>query len=234
MTKVAVILLTYNRLSLLNNTINSLLGQTYKDFDIYISHGNNDNKDLFKRYMKRFQNSRINFSIDIDNKYCFRRYEIAKKIVKDYEIFFFLDDDVDIDKEYIKNCLSQYTPKSYQSSYAYSFVSNPPEYLKRKRYYQKNNHISYCGPGISMIDGSIFKNDDFFENPLIKDNYEFDDIWISYFTSKNNWSLNYLKSNTKLNGEDDVALYKQVLDKKNTFLQTLIKEGWNINIDLTK
>ena len=212
----------------------SLLNQSYDDFDIYVSHGSENNKSLFKKHINKFKNSRVNFSVDIDNKYAFRRYDLARKLVDKYDIFLFLDDDVQIYNDYVKDCLAQYSLKSYQSSHAFSFLSDPPNYRDRKKYTKKSNYIYYCGAGMSMIDGSIFRDNNFFDSPIIKNNYQFDDIWLSYFCSKSGWSLNYLDSKAILNGDDNVALFKQIMSKKNDFLQILIKEGWKIDIDSNK
>lgn len=234
MKKVAVILLTFKRINLLKNTLDQLYIQTYKNFDLYISHGDKESKDKFESIIKNFsENLSIKSSIDINDKYAFRRYDIARKIYHQYDIILFLDDDVTIPKTYIESCVNQYKEKSYLSSHTYSFTTDPANYDFRKKYNSKSNYIVYGGAGVSVIDPSIFKYNYFYESEIIKNNYKFDDIWLSYYVSKLGWSINYLDAGAILGGDDDVALFKNIWPEKNIFLQKLINAGWIIKRDIS-
>jgi hypothetical protein len=230
--RVAVILLTWKRLHLIKKTLAELEDQTFKNFDLYISHGDVATEKTFKKELKRFMDVlNIKYCVENNDNFCFRRYEIARKNAKDYDIFFFLDDDVTIPKNYIEKSIKQFYKKSYQSGYAHSFITDPPNYKDRLRHHKKNKNVGYCGAGMSMIDSSIFENKNFFDNPIIKNNYKFDDIWLSYFSWSLGWKLDYLDSGAVLGGDDDVAMYQKIMDEKNIFLKELLKLGWTPPIE---
>ena len=228
--KVAVILLTWKRLHMLNETLQSLASQTYKDFVLHISHGDastfNDLKEIVTRYEDRLA---ITYSLGSNDKFCFRRYDYARQLAQDgVEVIFFLDDDLIIPNNHIELGIGQYKPKTYQSSWAFKFLDSPPKYNNRKRIQQKDITPDHCGPGMSMIDSSIFLSDDFFNNDLIVNSYQFDDIWISYFVKNFGWNLEYLESTIQLKPLDDVAMYPNLKKYKEVFARKLYDAGWNI------
>lgn len=230
--KIGLVLLTWKRLFDLEKTLSDLVNQTYPNFKVYISHSNNENVREFEDIAKKFLDKLdLEIIIDSNDKYCFRRFDIARNNLDSHDIFFFLDDDVTIPYNYIENSIKQYKEKTYFSGHAYSFTSFPISYRNRKKYFFKTDVIGYCGAGMSMIDSSIFLYEDFFSNSLIKENYQLDDIWLSYFVNKIGWSLEFLDSGAKLGGEDGVAFYKTVLPQKHVFTQKLVSAGWNPPID---
>jgi hypothetical protein len=231
--KVKVIILTYKRLHLLPKLLQELTLQTFKNFSVHISHSDINTEKTFKKNIYRFSKKLdISFSIDSNELLCFRRYLYAKNFAQQgAEIVFFIDDDVSIPENYLEKSIEQYSPKSYLSCYAHSFLDLPPDYSRRKRELSKSNTIGYCGPGMSMIDPSIFLYDDFFNSKDIVGNYQFDDIWLSFFAHTKGWSLNYLDSEAILGGNDSVAMYKTHMQNKSEYVQNLYKNNkWDLKI----
>jgi hypothetical protein len=213
--KAAVILLTWKRLDRLENTLSTLSNQTYKNFLLHISHSNLENKDEFINIVKKFEAViNLTYSVDSNERLCFRRYEYAKNFAQDgVEVIFLLDDDVIIYDDYLETSLAQYKSKTYSSGHAYSYIDEVPDYRRRVKHYSQSDSIGHCGAGMSMIDSSIFLNDDFFNNKMI--NYKFDDIWLSCFSHMSGFKLKYLESTAILEGhDDDFALHKILFNKR--------------------
>lgn len=235
--KVAVVLLTWQRISNLKLTLDMLNKQTKKDFDIYISNGNLSNASVSstEKYAKYFSRLGLNISISHDgnDNFTFRRFTIGRKLVKDgYDIVMYLDDDVTIDNKYIAKCLDQYEPKSYKSGYAWQFYKRGQDYYKhRKRITDPAQEVHYCGTGFSMIDASFFLEDNLFNYPRGAEKIE--DLWLSYCVSQTKgWKLSYMDvGQVNLKGADRVALYKAIMSDdidKADFLRTLVALGWKL------
>jgi glycosyltransferase involved in cell wall biosynthesis len=230
--KIALILSTHKRLDFLENTLNTLLNQTYKNFDIFISHNGLENKDNLKKILEGYDKKDYTLEINDNSFTCFQRHFLAKKLAENnYKIIFILDDDVFIPKNYIEEALAQYEPKSYKSGYAHSFISNPPDYNKRRQCFNSNKNIGYCGTGMSIIDSSLFLDPEYFNQRIIDSFNMFDDIWISLFCLKKGWKLDYLHTGAVLNGDDDVATYKKIMKHKNVFLNKLLKSGYSVPVE---
>lgn len=224
-------MLTYKRLELLEQTLNSFLEQTYKDFHLHISHGDYDTKEHFLEIINEYKESlSLSYSIDDNSTYSFRRFLIARNFVKSElaDIVLFLDDDVKILDNHIEKCLYQYEAKTYKSGWAFRFLSKPPKYFERERILDKNIEAHYCGPGISIIDGTFFLKNDFFTEPKTEDDYIMDDLWLSFFVKKAGWNLKFLDVNFELSGEDEVAIYKNLIQRKKDYAESLFKAGWNL------
>jgi glycosyltransferase involved in cell wall biosynthesis len=227
---VAIVLLTWKRLNMLNQTLQALANQTYKNFVLHISHSDDETFEELKKIIASYKDRlTITYSLDSNDRFCFRRYDYAKQFANSgVEIVFFLDDDLIIPNNHIELGINQYKPKTYQSSWAFKFLDSPPKYNNRKKIQEKGIDLDHCGPGMSMIDSSLFLNDDFFNNDLIIDNYQFDDIWISYFVKNFGWDLEYLESTIQLKPLDNVAMYPNLMKDKEVFARKLYDAGWNI------
>jgi hypothetical protein len=84
---------------------------------------------------------------------------------------------------------------------------------------------NYGGPGGSIIDTSIFDNDDFFKLPH-PDLKLMDDIWISYYLiGKLNWTIKRSLLCPTLLWNDTTtanALYDKIAGKKNIWFLLLV------------
>lgn len=235
MQKVTVVLLTWKRIPKLKDTMTSLLNQTYKDFNIHISNGNLDFVEKINTYIKKLRSEvPITVSHDGNDKFTFRRFEVCQRLVSDgTDIVLFIDDDVIIPDNYVEMCLNQYEPKTYKSGYAWNFQDGGSDYYnKRTRRYDNEEIIHYCGTAMSMIDASIFLDDNLINNAP-EASYKIEDLWLSYYAdSILGWKLQYLDlPGASVIATDGVSLARQVLyDKvnKKTFLKQLIELGWNI------
>lgn len=230
--RVAIILLSWKRPESLIELVSQLHSQTYQDFDTYVSNSSED-LDHIAMLDLALKNQDRTYLVHEDNQYsCFRRFNIARSLASDYDIFIFLDDDVKISNNFVKDSIAQYSPKTYFSWYVWQFLKGGQEYHKRIRVRDHYTDIHYGGPGISMVDSELFEQPEFF-NVVGKQAYEIDDLWISYYCNHiAKWPIKYLDvSNIKLGGGDSHALYMDIGRRKynkNSFLQELKATGWKL------
>lgn len=236
--KVAVVLLTWQRIANLKHTLKVLSEQTYKDFDVYISNANLPRQAGVDKYAN-FYKDKLNITVSHDGNdvFAFRRMFIGNKLAKEgTEIILFIDDDVTFPKTYIENCLKHYEPKSYKSGFTFIFHENGQNYYgARTRISDPAVKVNYCGTGVSMIDASIFLEDGLIHPPehLLRGALKIEDLWLSYYADHVlGWKLQWIPiPETIIAGADHVALYKRVLDESYTkahFLRDLVAEGWKL------
>jgi len=236
--KVAVVLLTWQRLSGLQFSLKSLARQSYKDFDVVISNANltSHAMRIIDKYSKIYnmQGLTVHVRHDGNKKYAFRRFDVGKDLYdQGYDVILFLDDDVSIPANYFENCLKQYEPKTYQSGFTWTIYNRGRNYYKfRKRVFSNEFDIHYAGTGFSMIDASIFKDEALINNAP-EGSLKIEDLWLSYYVyHKRGWSIRYMElEGVTLGGADSVALYRSVQRSemnKAEFLRTLVKMGWKI------
>lgn len=235
---VVVVILTWKRIPRLKNTLSMLFNQTYKDFKVYISNSNEIKHYTVKNYTDYFNTvmkMNIEASLDSNDNLAFRRMSVGRKLKEEgADVILFIDDDVDFSKDYIKNALSQYEPKSYKSWFAWHMYG-PNYYVERTRVYDIKDPVNYVGTGVSMIDANIFLEDGLLNPPehLWRGARTTEDLWLSYYAQHiMKWKLAYMDlPNTRIHGNDNVALFKTIQQdsyNKADFLQDLIKEGWKI------
>lgn len=236
--KVAIVLLTWQRYNNLKLTLMDLYRQNYKDFDIVVSNANlaERPKATIDKYVNHFLNKGLKITLRHDGNeiYAFRRFTVGRDLAEQgYDVVMFIDDDVSVPGNYVKNCLDQYEPKSYKSGFAWVLHHGGSSYYKhRTRKWDNEQKINYCGTGFSMIDASIFLDPN-----LIKKAPEaalkIEDLWLSYYAQHvKKWKLAYMECpGVELGGADRVALYK-VIQKdpvnKTDFLHQLVDMGWKL------
>ncbi len=235
--KVAVVLLVWKRPENLKRTLNMLIRQSCRNFDVYISNGNLDKDvvDLVEKVCDSCREKGLGVSLSHDGNeiFTFRRFVVGKKLAEaGYDVVMYIDDDVTFTAQYIQNSLAQYEPKTYSSAYAWSFYRNGSSYYKhRTRVWDNETKIHYCGTGISMVDSSIFLQDGLFDAP--EGAQKIEDLWLSFYAQHiAGWKLKYMDAKgIVLRGADDVALFKEVGQSemnKAVFLRQLVKMGWDI------
>lgn len=232
--RVAIVLLTWQRINNLKNTLNQLNLQTNKEFDVYISNANTnpDKIATIQKYINHFVRLNIVLLNEDNEKYTFRRLLLGRDLAKaGYEIVLYIDDDVSIAPNHVQECLDQYEPKTYKSSYAWSFNNGGKSYYKnRERRVDNEKTIHYCGTGIAMLDSSIFLEDGLFDYP--DGALKIEDLWLSYYAQHvMGWKLKYMKTGSIINGKDQFALFREVQRdsiNKDVFLKTLLELGWDL------
>jgi glycosyltransferase involved in cell wall biosynthesis len=128
-----------------------------------------------------------------------------------------LDDDEDIDANFVSDLLKNYRPHTYSSTYAFRLLGG---YWKRADL-TNGEAADYCGTGGSIIDASIFAENELFEN-LPYEYWYIEDLWLSYFLKARGWKLE--KVDAAVNFVDhDNNLYHGLVDKKEEFYQFLVK-----------
>jgi GT2 family glycosyltransferase len=230
--KVTIILLTWQRLDSLPETLSSLSRQTYKDFDVYVSNANVRKVNLVNKIIRQYSETlSIRLSHDSNERYGFRRFDIGKDLREaGTDIVMFLDDDIQIPDNYVEICISKYRPKTYQSAYAWSFQEGGSDYYRhRTRVYSESGRVHYGGTGAAMIDSSVFLEEGLFD--VDRKVYKIEDLWLSYYTqSILGWDVEFMDiPGLKVNGNDRVALNKHVREErynKRAFLRDLVKLGW--------
>jgi glycosyltransferase involved in cell wall biosynthesis len=237
--KVAVVLLTWKRITNLRGTLNKLNLQTYKNFDVYISNGNNDpNKiAIINKIVSYFSNLRITLSNDGNDLYSFRRITVAKSLAEQgYTVILYIDDDVSISHRYIETCMNQYEPKTYKSGYTWVLYNKGQSYYRNRQKRKDNNKtINYCGTGASMIDASVFLEDGLLKYP--DGALKIEDLWLSFYCQHvMGWQLKYMDTDgASADGRDQFALFKQVQKEqinKDVFLKKLVSMGWELPEDV--
>lgn len=233
--RVAIGLMTWQRVLDLRETLDDLSNQTFKDFTLYISNGNLKKIDKIEQIIDRFgANLNIVLSHDGNEMKTFRRLFLGKKMAEDgAEIILFIDDDVEYSPRYVARAIKEYEPNTYKSAFAWSFYDNGSDYYKKRiRRWDNENPIHYCGTGVAMIDPSIFFSNGLFDAP--DEAMGIEDLWLSYYANQIlGWELKYLKvsSHCAIKGDDRVALYKTYLNAKYTkadFLRDLVSMGWKL------
>jgi hypothetical protein len=236
--KTAVVLLTWQRIVNLQSILRSLYRQSFKDFTVVISNGNLSPraKMMIDKYANTYTRRGMDIVVRHDGNevFAFRRFYVGKDLYEQgYDVVMFIDDDVTIPDHYIQNCLNHYQPKTYQSGFTWIFYKNGENYYKfRKRVYSNDYDIHYAGTGMSMMDASIFKDDELINNAP-PGSQKIEDLWLSYYVyQKDGWKMLYMNTDgVILGGADSVALYKQVQKEdinKADLLKTLVDMGWRI------
>lgn len=235
--KIAIILLTWQRIPNLKNTLKMLSLQSYKDFDVFISNANLNSKKIsvIDKYLWHYTNpKKLNITLlhDGNDMYTFRRLTVARDLAKQgYEIILYIDDDVTIDKDHVKKCVDSFQPKTYMSEYAWCFYKSGRTYYKgRQRRKDNDKTINYCGTAVAMIDASIFLEEGLFDYP--EGALKIEDLWLSFYAQHIlGWNLMYLELNSSVAGKDSVALFRTVQRdeiNKDTFLRKLVDMGWSL------
>jgi glycosyltransferase involved in cell wall biosynthesis len=242
--KVAVVLLTWKRLSAFQTTLKSFAKQTNKDFTLVISNANLTKQGIavINKYSNIYDHKGLEVIVrhDGNEDYAFRRFYVGRDLYNlGFDVVLFVDDDVKIPNNYVEQCLSSYEPKTYKSGFAWIFYNRGRNYYKfRKRVFNNDHGVHYAGTGFCMIDASIFK-----DKALIEDAPEgskkIEDLWLSFYVSqKRGWRVMYMETeNVVLGGADSFALYKEVQKEKTdkaSFLRTLVSMGWEIPAELPK
>lgn len=236
--KKVIVLLTWNRLKNLNNTLRRLRDQTDNDFDVHISNANLDPDAMAKieRTAALFsdQGMRIRITHDGNDHSCFRRFFVARDYANNgYDIVFFLDDDISIPRYYISKMIKQFKPGHYHSCYAWRFRNDPVDYWKdRVKVFNNSDVIHYGGAGISMTDAKIFQDKRLF-NVIDKLAYQIDDLWMSYYCN-HIAKIDIIFTNVSgvhIGGSEPGSLYQTLRadgDKKSQFLRKLTSSGWKL------
>lgn len=235
--KIAVVLLTWQRINNLKTTLNSLSRQTHKDFFVYISNANKEKARSVEKYVSYFRenkNLNVKVSHDSNDKFAFRRLDIGEKLAKQgVDVILFIDDDVTIPDNYIKQFLENYESNTYSSAFAWSFQDGGSDYYKKRtRVTDLKEKVNYCGTAVSMIDASIFLNRDIHKAP--EEMYVVEDLWLSYYAQQIlNWKLKYVYiPGIRIKGGDAVALYRKVANSeknKADLLRILVNDyGWKL------
>ena len=232
----AVVLLTWQRIPALRNTLNKLSRQTYQNFDVYISNSNDKYKNKVEETARSF-NGQLNIWVSHDGNdyFAFRRLFIGRYLAKHkYKAILFIDDDISFPETYVEKVLSQWEPKTYKSGFAWRLYGKN-YYRDRERVWSNKYKIKYCGTGISMVDAKLFLEDDLVYN-YPAGALKIEDLWMSYYVDhklkRKGWKLKYMETpDVVIGGSDRVALFKSVkagsYDKTDLLLE-LIGMGWRI------
>lgn len=234
--KITVVLLTWQRLSSLKKLLISLKDQTYTNFDIRISNANLVRFQYVESVAKMFDGFLdIEVSHEGNDQFAFRRFSVGKDLAeRGTNIVLFIDDDVQIPKDYVEQCLRYYEEKSYKSGFAWTLDRGGSSYYQyRTRIHDPHQKANYCGTGLGMVDASIFL-DPRLISQAPPEALKIEDLWLSYFAQRVlRWKLAPIpQEHVILGGADSVALYKQVLKEKHTrkapdkndFLQLLVRK----------
>lgn len=235
--RLVVIVLAWKRIEGIKNIIIQLANQSYKNFDIHISNGNEDRDAIAQLenivdLQRNLNKSNIFLSHDGNQYSCFRRFKIARDYARSgYTTVMFLDDDIKIPNTYVETFINEYEPNTYHSAYTWRFNNGGKNYWDRRRVENNATKINYGGAGVSMTDAKIFLDDGLMSPP--EEGYFIDDLWMSYYVDHVlGWKIKNVNiPQIRIGGSDDFALYKKIENSKITktdFLHKLMEMGWSI------
>ena len=235
--KIVVIVLSWKRIKGLKHTLQRLTMQNGPEFKVHVSNGNLEISKTIDQISDYF---RTNYGMDLEvthdgNQYsCFRRFMIAREYAKSgYDVVLFLDDDIILPRNYVKNFINSFEPETYQSNYAWTLQDNGSDYYKKRtRVFHNEEPIKYLGAGVSMLDAKIFLDDRLFN--VVDDRYDIDDLWMSYFADHvMGWKLKFVDvPDLVIGGGDTAALHTKLrrdpVNNKAAFLRKLVSLGWKV------
>lgn len=111
------------------NTIDFLLSQDYKNYEIIIADQSTEHKEETNEFLERIKNKIRYFKMDVASLTCARN--LCIKEAKG-EIIIFIDDDVIIDKDFITKHAQNYTDKDVYSVVGKVISSNGKSYPDKK------------------------------------------------------------------------------------------------------
>lgn len=236
MSDTAIVLLTWQRIRNLKNTLSMLTEQTYDDFDVYVSNANLRASQNVEMISKSF-NGKLNIWVrhDGNEHYAFRRMFVGRYLAEQgYKTILFIDDDISFNSSYVQNVLNHWEPKTYKSGYAWDIVGED-YYTQRVRVKNNKQRVKYCGTGISMVDASLFLEDNLLSR-YPQGALKVEDLWMSYYVDhvlkRKKWKLKYMNiPDVFIGGADSVALHKKIQKEpytKSDFLAELVEMGWKL------
>ena len=211
MTTLAVFLTVFNRLENLQQTLDSMRGQTNKNFDFYIV--NNSDRDIMEL---------IDIPatvLDMKNKYSiYGRYFAVRDVLKKfrYDIIAFIDDDERIPSNYADYCHRQFEPTAVKSFWAFEIAD---DYWNRKKLNgQRKGH--YAGAGGLLAPSELFDVPQLYQCP--PEHWIMDDIWLSHVVlAYTNYDIKIFNVNIKFI-EDQKATYKNIKPLKSEMAKKYI------------
>lgn len=234
-----VIMCTYNRIELINKTIECLNRQTFNKFALYIWNNSPGKKKLL---LKNIANSEPNFPIYIynsdENVGGIGRFYLINHLIKtiNYKYSIFIDDDQILGEKVIENFVKTARPKCSYNWYGRKFIRGKPYYNvdddnNNKKPVQVKvkfgNLYDYGGTGGMIIDTDIFKDEDFFKS--LPKEYKFvEDLWMSYYgTVKLGYRFLRIKQDiVPIRDQKDQC--NAIWDVKNLLLEYCRQSGWDV------
>jgi hypothetical protein len=214
--RIALIFCTWKRVYRLQDTLNDLDSQTFKDFDIFI--WNNNIKEVLNiNNIIKNQNKLINVHHSKNNIGGIGRFYYAKMISNFYDIIIFIDDDQKLENDVVEKMISNFKIETISSWWGWSIKN---QYWERNRILDFSE-VDYCGTGGMILDSKIFNKIDLKKIPQ---KYKFiEDLWFSFVAK---YEFEY-----KLQGGDfNITLvtdgndqYSNLINLKNEFYNYLVE-----------
>jgi hypothetical protein len=237
MSDVAVILSIHKRLHLLGQTLARLNYQVFKEFDVFISGHKIEGMELVNSALKKYKNE-LNISYcEASQKPIINRFFLARTLAKQgYKKIIFIDDDVWFTQTFVQTAVASFEPKTYKSWWVWDIAEVKDSFTDgRTRIRGTGIPANYCGTGVSIIDSSVFLDDNFFNYPSAAEWME--DIWLSYYCDHVlKWRLGYLPVVADFfnyEADSEYALYRNIFSitnmEKHEFVHLLkSKYGWTL------
>jgi hypothetical protein len=219
--KIAIVFCTWKRVYRLNDILDDLVKQTFKNFDVFI--WNNNHNEIFNinEVVKKYElNIRIKHSeINVGG---IGRFYYSKEICEDYDKIIFIDDDQTLGEDVVCRMVDNHIDDSILSWWGWSVKNN---YFNRVRVINFKE-VDYCGTGGMIVDPKIFKHIDL---KTIPKKYEFiEDLWLSFVAKYDfNYKLIGGDFNIKINNDGNDQ-FNKLIQLKIEFYDFLNKK-YNIN-----
>lgn len=173
---IAVVMCTWKRIERLQETLNLLENQTYKNFHLFLW---NNNSAIQAQINSIIDKSVLSYPIYTHHNGIniggIGRFEMVNIFCSDYKRCVFIDDDQFFKSNFLEVMNGFYKPKTIVSWWGWG--------IKGVDYFSRNRIINlqeadYCGTGGMITDCALFK-EDLIRTPPIE--YKFvEDLWMSY------------------------------------------------------
>jgi len=215
----AVIMCTYKRLHILEDTLKMLNSQTDTNFDLIIWNNNQGCKDLanltdLSKYT--FHTKVINYEQNIGGV---GRFYAGNANASKYDFFIMIDDDQMFDSNMISIFKKEASQEAITGWWAWKIDGD----YHRRRPLKPNEDGDYIGTGGIVLPSFIFQQESLFKK-LPKKYLFIEDLWLSFF-AKYELGLKLRKSKTTIGfipAESKRDQHHRLKDLKNEFYRFLV------------
>jgi len=229
-TTLPVIMCVWKRVEGFKKTVEQLNSQTHKDFKLFVWNNNPDLEAKFSKILRAFATFEYEFYTSPKNIGGFGRFKYADKIRRNIGLLdfcVFVDDDQEFGPSLLSTFLSEATPNTILSQWAWEFKKLWYYGTDARRERLPSETVHYAGTGGMVADMRVFNSPGLFDCPI--DYWFVEDLWLSFYANHYLKFSLYKSAAIMKNGDDIHSLYKVVKDVKTPMLIDLVNNfGWNI------
>lgn len=225
MIRIAVVSCVWQRPERLAHTLHQLSGQTDTDFDLLLINNNADLQQHAHAVTAKYEVAqRMWIENNAANRGPYARIEVMHEFHRDYDAFLTLDDDADIDADWIATWRQLFRPTALQGWMGFHFVGG--DYWRRETA-EPGEACSYLWGSNLCVPAAAVAHSNVLDMP--KDYRLFaDDLWLCYFAQHEREmhlqrAARAIPIEIQVDGKDT---YTRHMREKARFLRELRKRGW--------